>query len=217
MSMRELREIIHPINGCIKTLTLFIDPYVESCLDDPQYSCKTVFEMMNREYEEQTEWTAPPSEAEGRARFMNCCFRLWAMIGPGNSDMFCLNWFVEALIDECSMSEQAMLRGQFPRHAWLWAALMARCAATSGFPSTSSEARQIQEWKRIACEKIVLVTRAENLRTWEATRALLRSWVWRDSFLDEQLIRDMWEEAVFGCKTEGENNFLRPTQLLLRT
>ncbi|KAI1874409.1 hypothetical protein JX265_004617 [Neoarthrinium moseri] len=202
MSMKELGETIESIEGCYNTLTLFVDPVIAESTNNPALSNKTVGEVMtSRVYSEQTEWTAPPAEAKSRARFMTCCFRLWTMRGPGSSDMFSLNWFMEALIDECCMTEHAMLRRKFPRNAWLWAAMMTRCAATSVQPNSASEAQQIEEWKNIACSKIRLVSEAANLRTWEEARAIMRSWVWRDNLVDERQLKEMWEGAVLGKRT----------------
>lgn len=116
------------------------------------------------------------------------------MVG-GNLDFFTLNWFIEALIDETSMSENALLEGNFPGHAWLWAAMMARVAATSVKPSNRAEVQQIQEWKTIADNKIYQATRTLGLQNWDETEALLRTWVWQDSSLGVAQLKHIWEEC----------------------
>ncbi|KAI0125620.1 hypothetical protein BJ170DRAFT_631839 [Xylariales sp. AK1849] len=193
-----------PATGCFHTFQLFVDPFMERYQQDPRVDHKTLADFLMDQTEDEDQqggWTTPPSEAESRARFSSCCFRLWTMLGAGDSDIFLLNWFVEALIDDICMTERGMLRGAIPRHLWFWAAMMARCAATSARPTCASEAQQIDEWKDIACGKIRLATEALNIKSWEEAKVVLKSWLWRDTLTDDQRLMEMWEEAVMGKET----------------
>lgn len=197
MPMRQIYETTRSIEGCSATLTLFIEPEIQHMSEDPSIWDKSLSEaIVTSSYNERTNCIIPRSEAESRARFLQCCLKVINMLGPNNLDFFTLNWFIEALIDELSMSQNAMLAGNFPKQAWLWAAMMVRAAATSGRRQTVSESHQIDEWRNIAAEKIRLASDASNLRSWGDAEALLRTWVWHHSIQGAHDLKELWEEAV---------------------
>jgi hypothetical protein len=211
--MRQIFDITQSVEGCASTLTLFIEPEVQRLSEEPSNWNKNIGEIIStRSFHERTDYAIPRSEAESRARFLQCCLKVVTMLGPGNLDLFTLNWFIEALIDEISMSENAMLGGKFPRNAWLWAAMMARVAATSAPHCSPSEGQQINEWKKITNSKIRLVAKASNLDTWAKTEAMLRTWVWHHDLLDAPALRDIWEEAV-AARKEVANDTIAPVFL----
>ncbi|KAK6087277.1 hypothetical protein SCUP234_01908 [Seiridium cupressi] len=201
VTMRHILEMTQSIDGCANTLTLFIEPEVQRLSEEPTNWNKTVGEIVStKAFHERTDYTVPRTEAESRARFLQCCLKVATVLGPGNLDFFILNWFIEALIDELAISESAMLRDSFPRHAWLWAAMMARVAATSARHCNISERQQANEWKKITNRKIRLVTRAAKLKTWNEVEISLRSWVWRNDLLNAFAMREIWEEAMIDCE-----------------
>jgi hypothetical protein len=203
--MQQVFSMMQSIDGCSPTLTLFIEPEIQRLSEDPSNWSKCLGEMVStRIYHERTDGVAPRSEAESRARFLQCCLRIITMLGPANLDFFTLNWFIEALIDELAMSESAMLQRRFPRQVWLWAALMARAAVSSARHQSLSEAKQAEEWKRITSKSIRLVSDAFNLRNWVQVEQLLRTWVWHDDSLDAQPLKVLWEEAVAGRRQNAD-------------
>jgi hypothetical protein len=183
-------------SGMLNTFQAFVAPYIEKFLEHPEIGNKTLADLVVNKTQKGD--SVCPNEAESRSRFSSCCFYLWTMLGAGDSDMFILNWFVEALIDDLEITEQSMLQGHFPRHAWMWGAMLARVAATSARPNCSLEAQQVAEWRDITSDKIRLVSQALQVRTWDQAKAVLKSFVWRDTSLDERALRHMWEEAVLG-------------------
>ncbi|KAI4598525.1 hypothetical protein KJ359_002936 [Pestalotiopsis sp. 9143b] len=203
MSMQEVFLMQQSITECVTTLTLFIDPELQRLAEDPTSWNTSLGDMIStRTYHDRIDGMAPRSEAESRARFLQCCLRVVTMLGPDNLDFFTLNWFLEALIDELSMSESAMLRGTFPRQAWLWAALMARAAVTSARHQSLSEAQQADEWKALTNRNIRIVSEASNLVTWTDAETLLRTWVWRgNNLFDAEPLREIWEAAMTGSRT----------------
>lgn len=203
MSMQEVFLMQQSITECVTTLTLFIDPELQRLAEDPTSWNTSLGDMIStRTYHDRIDGMAPRSEAESRARFLQCCLRVVTMLGPDNLDFFTLNWFIEALIDELSMSESAMLRGTFPRQAWLWAALMARAAVTSARHQSLSEAQQADEWKALTNRNIRIVSEASNLGTWTDAETLLRTWVWRgNNLFDAEPLREIWEAAMIGSRT----------------
>ncbi|KAH6660513.1 hypothetical protein BKA67DRAFT_686897 [Truncatella angustata] len=211
MSMRQIFEITQSIEGCSTTLTLFIEPGIQTLSEDPLNWDATLGEtILTSSYHERTDSVLPRSEAESRARFLQCCLRILTMLGAGNMDFFILNWFIEALIDELSMSEKSMLSGRFPRHAWFWAAMMVRVAVTSVRHCSTSEEQQINEWKTVTSSQIRLVADALGLQDWADVEALLRTWVWRDNNLDARELRGVWEEIVAAKKQNVEEGTLIP-------
>lgn len=213
MSMHEIFSVTQSIKGCANTFTLFIEPEVQIISEDPSTWDSTVAEVIStKSYRERTDWIVPRSEAESRARFLQCCLRVVTLVGPGHLDFFTLNWFIQALIDEISMSENSMLGGRFPRHTWLWAALMTRAAAMSVQPCNPSEEQQIDEWKAIANEKLQLFARASGLRNWQDVESLLKTWVLHGNLLNTQQLREIWEDAVLRRIDVGDG-VLVPTYL----
>lgn len=201
MTMRQTFDITHSIRGCSSTLCLFIEPELQKQSEDPLIWDQTIIQVISTEsYLKRTDFSVPRSESESRARFLQCCLRAITLIGLGNLDFYLLNWFVEALIDEISMSENAMLEGNFPRNAWLWTALMARVAATSVQPSNPAESRQAEEWRSISDEKICQATKAMDLRTWDEAEALLQTWVELDDKIQIEQLSQIWEQCRVGRK-----------------
>lgn len=183
-------------SGMLSTFQAFVAPYVEKFLEHPEIGNKTLAEVVVNNTQKSD--SAYLNEAESRSRFSSCCLYLWTMLGAGDSDMLLLNWFVEALIDDLDITEQSMIQGDLPRHAWLWGAMLARVAATSTRPQCPLEAQQVAEWKEITSDKIRLVSQALQVRTWQEARVVLKSFVWRDTPLDERALQRIWEEAVQG-------------------
>ncbi|ETS87199.1 hypothetical protein PFICI_01027 [Pestalotiopsis fici W106-1] len=207
MSMQDVCLMQQSIAECSSTLTLFIDPELQRLAEDPSSWNTTLGDMISTPvYHDIIDGIAPRSEAESRARFLQCCLRVVTMLGPNNLDFFTLNWFIEALIDELSMSETAMLRGNFPRQAWLWAALMARVAATSARHQSLSEAQQADEWKNITNRNIRIASQAANLRTWAEAETLLRTWVWQANLFDAGPLKEIWEAAVISSSSSSSSS-----------
>lgn len=211
--MHEIFNLTQPIRGCANTFTLFIEPEVQILSEDPLTWDSTVAEVIStKSYRERTDWMVPRSEAESRARFLQCCLRVVTLVGPGNLDFFTLNWFIQALIDEISMSENAMLAGHFPRCTWLWAAMMARAAAMSVQPSNPSEEQQIGEWTAIINEKIRTFAKNSGFRSWENAESLLRTWVLHGDLLNTQQLRGIWEDATLN-RMQPSDGIVVPTYL----
>ncbi|KAI2639976.1 hypothetical protein GGS21DRAFT_537770 [Xylaria nigripes] len=142
--------------------------------------------------------TSLSPNAISRARLMSCYLCVFAMLGTDVVDPFMLNWLVEWMLSDLSREEEAMRLGKFPRQVWFWGILMVTCAVATARPSTSLEVLQIEEWRDVCHEKIRLVSHALNLKTWEQTKDIFVAWVWRDNYDEEQQVREMWEEAVYG-------------------
>jgi len=142
--------------------------------------------------------TTLPTNAISRARLMSCYLCVFAMLGTNVVDPFMLNWLIEWMLSDLTREEEAMRRGTFPRQVWFWGILMVTCAVATARPSTPLEVHQIEEWREVCHEKIRLVSHALNLKTWEQTKGIFVAWVWRDSYDEEQQVKEMWEEAVYG-------------------
>ncbi|KAI1439187.1 hypothetical protein GGR50DRAFT_5947 [Xylaria sp. CBS 124048] len=142
--------------------------------------------------------TALSATAISRARLMSCYLCLFATLGTDMVDPFMLNWLVEWMLSDLTREEDSMRQGKFPRQVWFWAVIMVTCAVATARPNTELEIHQVGEWRKACREKIRLVSQALNLKTWEQTKEVLTAWVWRDSYDEEQQVREMWEEAVYG-------------------
>ncbi|CAJ2502547.1 Uu.00g099410.m01.CDS01 [Anthostomella pinea] len=140
----------------------------------------------------------PPSNAVSRARLMSCYLCIFAILGANDVDPFMLNWLIEWMLSDLCHEEDAMRQGTFPRQVWFWGAMMATCAVSTARPNTALAVRQIEEWRELCHEKIRLVSHQLNVRTWEQAKRVFVSWVWRDDFDEEQQVKEMWEEAVYG-------------------
>ncbi|KAI1822022.1 hypothetical protein F4861DRAFT_532521 [Xylaria intraflava] len=146
----------------------------------------------------ETKPTTLSTTAISRARLMSCYLCLFAMLGTDLVDPFMLNWLVEWMLSDLTREEESMRQGKFPRQVWFWGVLMVTCAVATARPSTPLEVHQIEEWREVCREKIRLVSHALNLKTWEQTKEIFMAWVWRDNYDEEQQVKEMWEEAVYG-------------------
>lgn len=161
-----------------------------------------------------TKKITPPSTPESRARLMSCYLSLFATLGGDSIDPFLSNWLIEWILTDLSNTEEAMRMGEYPRRAWLWAAILVSCAVASVRPNSATEARQVEEWRAMCYEKIRLGSLTLNLKSWGQTKNVLASFLWRDEYDEEQRIKEMWEETVFGksiaiTKTPSPSSIVR--------
>ncbi|KAI1499848.1 hypothetical protein F5X99DRAFT_419633 [Biscogniauxia marginata] len=140
----------------------------------------------------------PLTIGESRERLMSCYLSVFAILGSDSIDPFIINWLVEWMLSDLCHEEEVVRRGTFPRKLWFWGAMKSMCAVTATRANSDLEAYQIDKWRVLCQEKIRLVSRTLNLTTWEQVKELFVAWAWRDKFDEEQQLREMWEEAVFG-------------------
>ncbi|KAI1332764.1 hypothetical protein F5Y16DRAFT_407401 [Xylariaceae sp. FL0255] len=206
LTLRELLDATRGIQNeeCLGMSTFRMIPdRIRVLLDrEADFSGKTVGEALEEAtesgYTQGIKPTTVPTNAVSRARLMSCYLCVFAMLGTNVVDPFMLNWLVEWMLSDLTREEEAMRQGRFPRQIWFWGILMVTCAVVTARPSTDLEVYQIEEWKELCHQKIRLVSRALNLTTWEQTKRIFMSWVWRDNYDEEQQVREMWEEAMYG-------------------
>ncbi|KAI1737614.1 hypothetical protein F4680DRAFT_209345 [Xylaria scruposa] len=206
LTLRELTDatkgIENPESLGMCTFRVIPDRFRRMVDQEVDFSDKTVNEAL----EEATEGsgvleikpTTLSTKAISRARLMSCYLCVFAMLGTDVVDPFMLNWLIEWMLSDLTREEEAMRQGKFPRQVWFWGILMVTCAVATARPSTPLEVHQIEEWREVCHEKIRLVSHALNLKTWEQTKDIFVAWVWRDNYDEEQQVREMWEEAVYG-------------------
>lgn len=206
LTLRELTDatkgIENPESLGMCTFRVIPDRFRRMVDREVDFSDKTVNEALEEATEGSgilvTKSTTLSTNAISRARLMSCYLCVFAMLGTDVVDPFMLNWLVEWMLSDLTREEEAMRQGKFPRQVWFWGILMVTCAVATARPSTPLEVHQIEEWREVCHEKIRLVSHALNLKTWEQTKDIFVAWVWRDNYDEEQQVREMWEEAVFG-------------------
>ncbi|KAI0157017.1 hypothetical protein GGR57DRAFT_463059 [Xylariaceae sp. FL1272] len=203
LTLRELLQVTKGIQNeeCMGMTTFSTIPdRFRLLLDSDDFGHLTVGDI----FEEATESavgikpTTMPTNAVSRARLMSCYLCVFAMLGTDVVDPFMLNWLIEWMLSDLTREEEAMRQGKYPKQIWFWGVLMVTCAVATAKPSTNLETFQIEEWRELCREKIRMVSHALNLTTWEQTKEVFMSWVWRDNYDEEQQVREMWEEAVYG-------------------
>lgn len=206
LTLRELTDatkgIENPESLGMCTFRVIPDRFRRMVDREVDFSDKTVNEALEEAAEGsgilEIKPTTLSTNAISRARLMSCYLCVFAMLGTDVVDPFMLNWLVEWMLSDLTREEEAMRQGKFPRQVWFWGILMVTCAVATARPSTPLEVHQIEEWREVCHEKIRLVSHALNLKTWEQTKDIFVAWVWRDNYDEEQQVREMWEEAVYG-------------------
>lgn len=206
LTLRELTDatqsIENPESLGMCTFRVIPDMFRRMVDREVDFGDKTVNEVLEEAVDGsgmmETNSTGVWTNAISRARLMSCYLCVFAMLGTDVVDPFMLNWLVEWMLSDLTQEEEAMRQGKFPRQVWFWGILMVTCAVATARPSTPLEIHQIEEWREVCHEKIRLVSQALNLKTWEQTKDIFVAWVWRDNYDEEQQVREMWEEAVYG-------------------
>ncbi|KAH7026299.1 uncharacterized protein B0I36DRAFT_156503 [Microdochium trichocladiopsis] len=143
-----------------------------------------------------------PSNVESRGRWITCFIAIFATLGPEDTDVFMLSWFVEGLLRNLRQKQDGLFNGSYPLPMFLAAAVFASAAAkTVQVPADmlgtgwAREAQaQIDLWRAEAAQKLQMISGILGITEWTSFRRFLHTWKWDENPREESVVRELWEE-----------------------
>jgi len=125
-----------------------------------------------------------------RTCFIATFFYLFSEVGSGQMDAVLADWLLEQLIDDVTVMDEMPLASSWGGPLWFWCVLFGAAIASSGRATSPREEKQLRKWVEVYNSRIVQISRALGIETWDMARAVLRGFM---PNLDHEMDRGLYE------------------------
>ncbi|KAI9166659.1 hypothetical protein HJFPF1_02773 [Paramyrothecium foliicola] len=131
-----------------------------------------------------------------RTSFVATFFYLFSEMGHRQLDVVLIDWILEQLIDDVNSGQENLTESTWSQPLWLWCVMFGAAIARMGKAATLLEERQLQKWRNLYSEKIMVVSHALGITSWASARGLLKDMI---GAIDEDVdlcLQEIWDDAV---------------------
>jgi hypothetical protein len=131
-----------------------------------------------------------------RTSFIATFFYLCSELGHRHLDAALIDWLLEQLIDDVNAGQEGLTTNVWSQPLWLWCVMFGAAIARQGKATTLIEERQLQKWRDLYGEKIIIASSLLGTNSWDSAKALLAGIA---GTMDEEVdlgLREVWDAAV---------------------